>query len=127
VALAARPDIDLLRLPISEPGRYYHRTRSIVVRAGLTLVEERRYLWHELVHADRGDELCHASEGSERRVDREAARRAMPLSSLLWAAPQVQTWAEFADLLKAPEDFLRLRWATAHPAERRRVAALSQV
>jgi hypothetical protein len=114
----------LLRLPISEPGRYYHRTRSIVLRSGLTLIEERRYLWHELVHADRGDELCHASEVNERRVDREAARRAMPVKSLAWAAPQAQTWAEFADLLKAPEDFLRLRWATAHPAERAFVAEL---
>jgi hypothetical protein len=97
-----------------------------VLRAGLTLIEERRYLWHELVHADRGDELRHASEVNERRVDREAARRAMPLRSLMWAAPQAQTWAELADVLKAPEDFLRLRWATARPAERRLVAALGR-
>lgn len=89
-----------------------------MLRAGLSLTEERRYLWHELVHADRGDEPCHASDVNERRVDREAARRAMPLKSLVWAASQAQTWTELADLLRAPEDFLRLRWATAHPAER---------
>lgn len=97
-----------------------------MLRAGLTLIEERRYLWHELVHADRGDEFSHASELNERKVDREAAQRAMPLKSLMWAAPQAQTWDEFADLLKAPEDFVRLRWATALPAERRAVAALSE-
>lgn len=117
-ALAARPDLVLIRAPIEEPARYYDAHRTIVVRAGLLLEEERRYLWHELVHADRRDQACHGSEEVERSVERQAARWAMPTSSLLWAWRQAQAWDEFAGLLKIPEEWARFRVQIAHPAER---------
>lgn len=122
IALTARPDVLLIRAAIEEPGRYYHGDHAIVLRAGLSLVEERRYLWHEIVHSDRSDEACQNSAEVERSVDREAAQRAMPFTSMLWAAERSQSWAEFADHLKVPEEFARLRWRTAHPIERGNLA-----
>lgn len=118
VALAARPDLILARLPIAEPGRYYHAERTIVVRKGMLLEEERRYLWHELVHADRQDQACHGSEQVERSVERAAARWAMPITALEWAWPRAESWAEFAGLLKIPVEWAQFRVRIAHPAER---------
>lgn len=113
VALDARPDLKFDRAPISEPSRYYHGRRSIVTRSGLLLSQERRHLWHELVHADRGDTLGHNSESLERKVERIAVRMAIPTVSLQWAAYQTDTMYDLADLLKLPEEWVRFRWLTA--------------
>lgn len=118
VALAARPHLNLLRAPIAEPGRYYADLATIVLRTGLLLCEERRHLWHELVHADRQDRACESSARVERSVDREAARRALPLSSLLWAFGTAATHAEVVEMLKLPADWIQFRLRTAHPAEK---------
>jgi hypothetical protein len=118
VALVARSDLALHRAAISEPARYYDGERAIVVRRGLLLAEERRYLWHELVHADRRDRSCNVDQRTEVSVDREAVRRAIPTSSLTWAAGKAQDWPEMADLLKLPEHWVRWRVQIAHPAER---------
>jgi hypothetical protein len=114
----ARSDLVLHRAAIAEPARYYDGERAIVVRRGLLLADERRYLWHELVHADRRDRRCEASTKLEGSVDREAVRRAVPTSSLMWAAHKAQDWSELADLLKLPEYWVRWRVQIAHPAER---------
>lgn len=114
----ARPDLILHRAAIAEPARYYDSERAIVVRRGLLVEEERRYLWHELVHADRRDRACHHDARADASVDREAVRRAIPTSSLMWAADKAQDWCELADLLKLPEAWVRWRVQIAHPAER---------
>lgn len=88
------------------------------MRAGLLLAEERRHLWHELVHADRRDRQWHTDESVERSVEREAVRRAMPLPTLEWATGQATDWPELVDLLKYPEEWVRFRMAALHPAER---------
>lgn len=111
----------MVRLPIPEPARYYDSRRSIVLRTGLLLEEERRYLWHELVHADRRDQACHGSIAVETGVEREAARRAMPLASLLWAFRLEWQRHQVAGLLKLPEEWVQFRLDTAHPAERSRL------
>lgn len=108
----------MVRLPISEPARYYQGRRAIVLRTGLLLEEERRYLWHELVHADRRDRACHGSIAAEVSVEREAARRAMPMSSLTWALELEWQRHLVAGLLKLPEAWVQFRLDTAHPAER---------
>lgn len=118
VALRARPDLLLLRAWISEPGRYYDSERAIVMRRGLLLCEERRYLWHELVHADRRDRACHMDDRVEGSVDREAVRRAIPTSSLEWAWPRADHWCDLADLLKLPEGWVRWRWQISAPYEK---------
>lgn len=114
----ARSDLVLHRAPISEPARYYDSERAIVVRRGLLLEEERRYLWHELVHADRRDQSCHVDAKAETSVEREAARRALPLTTLLWAFGRAATHEEVVDLLKLPVGWIQYRLNIAHPAER---------
>lgn len=115
------PDVVLVRAPTPEPGRYYHRERVIMMRSGMRLDEERRYLWHEIVHALRGDETC-AQDWLVRRmedsVEREAARRAMPLSVMEEALQAAVDFHDFADRMKVPEEWVRFRVAIAHPAEK---------
>lgn len=116
----------MIRERIAEPGRYYDSLRTIVLRTGLLLCEERRHLWHELVHADRRDRACDTDRAVERSVEREAARRAMPLVSLEWAAARADHEAHFADLLKLPQDWVRFRLDIAHPGERTFIRAASR-
>lgn len=120
-ALSERPDLLLVRAPIAERGRYYHRLRTIVIRAGLLLAEERATLWHEIVHADRGDEggCGRRLEGrQERTCTQEAARRAIDLHDLADALIWSDQPAEVADQLKVTEDLLHARLDHLHPAER---------
>ncbi len=115
-----------MRDRIAEPARYYHRDRAVVARDGLDLEEERWHLWHELVHSDDGDEDGHTDEVRERRVDRETARRAMPITTLEWAFGLADDWSTAASLLKLPER--RVRWyveEALHPAGRELVRRAS--
>jgi Zn-dependent peptidase ImmA (M78 family) len=110
-------DIVLVHAAIPERGRYYHRLRMIVLRGGMPLVEQRATLWHELLHAERGDDVC--SDKTERNhVDRAAARRAIDVEcladALLWSSYP----AEIADQLKVTEAMLAQRLEHLHPAER---------
>ena len=116
-------DVVLLRQPIAEPGRYYHGRRAIVLRSGRPLEEERRSLWHELVHAERGDTECTGWAGSavERRVEREAARRAMPLPVMERRLALASDWDDFVWHMKVPEVWVRFRLAHAQPAETARL------
>jgi hypothetical protein len=118
-ALEQRPRLLLIRAPISERGRYYHRLGAIVVRSGMLVVEERATLWHELVHADRGDEHCdHFGSRQERRCIREAARRAIDLRALADALLWSDQPDEVADELKVTVELLNVRLDHLHPAER---------
>lgn len=114
------PDVVLLRRPIAEPGRYYDEQRAIVLRKGLSLEAERRYLWHEIVHAIRRDRACAGFLGDkvERSVEREAARRAMPASAVRHGLERAATWHDFCWHMKVPEQWVRFRVSIAHPAER---------
>lgn len=116
-------DVVLLRAPIPEPGRYYHARRAIVLRSGRPLEEERRSLWHELVHAERGDAACTgwARSDAERRVEREAARRAMPVEAMEHRLALAADWHDFVWHMKVPEWWVRFRLALALPAERARL------
>lgn len=118
VALAARADLLLVREDIAEPARYYDAHRAIVLRKRLLRADERRFLWRELVHADRRDVACQVSSRVEASVNREAARRALPLVSLEWAARCASDSHDFAELLRLPEPWVQFRPAGLHPAER---------
>jgi hypothetical protein len=118
VALEARGDINMMRLPIPTQGRYYDEQRTIVMRTGLTIEEERRHLWHELVHADRRDRAGHTDAKAERLVDRHAAENAMPWCSIEWAWGQATDLTEMAGLLKLPEDWVWMRLRNLHPAQK---------
>lgn len=88
------------------------------MRSGLLLEEERRYLWHELTHADRRDTAGHNNVAVERVVERRAAENAMPWESLLWAWETATDMEEMAGLLKLPEEWVRFRLACLHPARK---------
>ena len=111
----------LARAPIAEAGRYYRDQGVIVVRAGLLLREERAVLWHELVHARRGDARCAVdvlTARQETSVDREAARWAMPWPVLAWGLDRAANLHDLVEHMKVTEDLVRLRLTTAHPAEK---------
>lgn len=121
-ALGERPHLQLLRAPIAERGRYYHRLRTIVIRTGLLLVEERATLWHELVHADRGDERCEGvvHRRNEARCHREAARRSIDIHDLADALAWLDCEHQVAEHLKTTVEYLQIRLdpRNLHPAER---------
>jgi hypothetical protein len=116
-------DVVLLRQPIAEPGRYYHAHRAIVLCSGRSLEEERCSLWHEIVHAERGDTACAGwvASDTERRVEREAARRAMPLPVMERRLVLATDWDDFVWHMKVPERWVRFRLSQARPAERARL------
>lgn len=88
------------------------------MRKGLLVEEERRYLWHELVHADRRDRDWHTDAEVERVVDRHAAENAMPWVSIEWAWHEATDLPEMAGLLKLPEDWVYQRLMSLHPARK---------
>ena len=114
------PDVVLLRLPIEEPGRYYDDQRAIVLRESLTIEAERRYLWHELVHARRRDSRWEGwlRDRREQSVEREAARWAMPQGAIVAAMERSATWHDLVWHLKVPESWVLFRLERLHPAER---------
>ncbi|SDP49706.1 hypothetical protein SAMN04489867_2662 [Pedococcus dokdonensis] len=116
-------DVVLLRQPIVEPGRYYHSRRAIVLRSGRSLEEERCSLWHELVHAERGDTVCTGwvASATERWVEREAARRAMPLAVMERRLAVASDWDDFVWHMKVPDRWVRFRLTLTHAAERARL------
>jgi hypothetical protein len=118
VALAARPWLNLLYADIPEPARYYDAHRSIVLRRGLLPVEQRRYLWHELVHADRRDIADQGSPGVEAQVERRAVLRALPLVTLRWAFAREASRHDVAAAVQLPEEWLQFRLDVASPSER---------
>lgn len=113
-------DVNLIRARIAEPGRYYNAERVIVLRRGLLLEEERRYLWHEIVHALRRDERCTGwlKDKMERSVEREAARRAMPRDALVAAMEASVSWHDFAGRMKVPVEWVHYRMDISHPSEK---------
>lgn len=117
-ALKARGDLALVRHQVAETGRYYDSSRTIVVRASLLLVQERRILWHELTHADRRDRAGHTDAAVERVVERHAAENAMPWVSLAWAWEESTDLTEMADLLKLPEEWVHFRLINLHPGRK---------
>lgn len=120
-AILAETDLLLHHVGMPEAGRYYDRQRVIFLRADLLIVEQRAVLFHELVHARRGDTGCGAAwydARQEASVDREAARWALPLAALAEALRGDPYPAEVADRLKTTEALLRIRLDALHPAER---------
>lgn len=108
----------MTHLPIPQRGRYYHECRTIVLRSGLRLCEQRAVLWHELVHAERGDEGCTTTATTEASVDREAARRAMPWPVLRWGIDTAHSDHDLIDRMKVDERLVRIRIQSLHPSER---------
>ncbi len=118
VALAARPWLNLIHARIAEPARYYDGEQCIVLRRGMPLAEQRRYLWHELVHADRRDVAAQGGADVEAQVERQAVSRALPLVTLQWAFSLEVSRHEVAAAVGLPEEWLQFRLDIAAPSER---------
>ena len=86
-----------------------------MLRTGMLLVEQRSVLWHELVHADRGDtEGC----SDERTCIRDAAREAIAVEDLANVVCWSEDAHERADELKVTVELLDARMDHLHPSER---------
>lgn len=73
--------------------------RRILLHPGLTAVEARCVLAHEIVHAERGPSPEWARSKEERIADAEAARRLIPLDDLADALVWSHHPGELAELL----------------------------
>ena len=103
-------------LEVSDALAYTDGAENIWILDGLTVAERRCTLTHELIHLERRDE-GHQGDKIERLVEREAARRLIPLDNLLeadWAQPL----EKIADDLWVDEATLEVRLATLGEAER---------
>ena len=72
--------VDLVAMPVRGMCRWNRRT--ILLDIGLSRVEERCTLTHEIVHAERGPFPRWATACEEAAVNAEAARRLIPLDAL---------------------------------------------
>ncbi|MCQ9367983.1 ImmA/IrrE family metallo-endopeptidase [Brevibacterium sp. 91QC2O2] len=79
--------------------------------------QRRCSLMHELVHIDMGHR-CGQSPGVEARVQRETARRLIPLECLCDTARWAGTVPEAAEALWVTDDVLRDRLTCLTPGER---------
>lgn len=118
VAASYGDDLKLVRIALDDTGRYYDESRTIVLRAGALLEEERRILWHELAHAARRDTVGHTDDRVERLVERHAAENAMPWVSIVAAWDLAADLTEMAGLLKLPEAWVYWRLTNLHPAQK---------
>jgi Zn-dependent peptidase ImmA (M78 family) len=88
-----RLGIPVIRLWLRDTwGAWSPKDRAIIVADGLSPVEERCVLAHELEHVLAGDTGCAGAQGvhAERLADRHAARKLIALSDFC----RVRQWAE---------------------------------
>lgn len=117
-AAALGEELQLVRIALDDTGRYYDESRTIVLRKGMLLEQERQILWHELVHAARRDTAGHTDAQVERLVERHAAENAMPWVSIQAAWDRATDLTDLAGLLKLPEDWVYFRIKNLHPAQK---------
>ena len=102
-------------------GLWDEATRTVWLDCGLTGVERRCTLVHELVHAERGDVPCEdpvLAVRQERIVDREAARRLVPVALLADGLRWTVRAEELAAVLEVDLATLRTRLRCLTDAER---------
>lgn len=98
-------EVHIARLPSDRLGAYDHRRRRILLARGLTPVEQRSVLAHELGHAL----FMHVgeSEAGERAAERFAARVLIDPDALAAACAWTHDDAELADELGVTVDIVR--------------------
>ena len=127
--LRSRPHLRLVVDDLGDDGplgTYDGRTITLTTR--LLQVERRCAVLHELIHDERG--IPHEHDPAEEiAVEREVARRLIPIDALIRVAKMGLSLHDAADELWVTEDVLRCRLASiTHPAERRAWrAALEQM
>lgn len=94
------------------------RERRIVIAEGLHPWQERATLVHETVHAESGPVPVHLAAREERRVNRETARRLIPIRAFAAALQESRDADVVAGLLQVPVALVWSRWKGLHPSER---------
>ncbi|MGW6913754.1 ImmA/IrrE family metallo-endopeptidase [Kitasatospora sp. NPDC054939] len=110
-------EIEMMGIPIYRLwlrdtwGAWSPRHRAVTIAAGLSPVEERCVLAHELEHILAKDAGCGVPAGraAERRADRMAARKLVALSDFCAARQWAQSEAELAAELNITTWVLRAR------------------
>ena len=119
-ALRALPDWTLITASL--PGRrladLHWPTRLLVMDSRLRQAERRSVLAHELVHIERGPSGAAWVAREEAAVDREAARRLIPIRELGEALAWTQDVHELAEELWTTPHMVRVRLGHLHPSER---------
>lgn len=111
------------RLPDDDLGQCLHEHDAVVMSRRQTQAERRSTITHELIHLERG-RPCVGFEGHEERlVEREAARRLIPLEALIDALRWSQDEHELAEELWVDVDTVKIRLRHLTPAERRFISA----
>lgn len=124
--------VDIAWLPegweveVSDPGggargRTLFDQSRILIAPGLHPWQERATYAHEAIHAHRGPVPPHQVAREERRVNRETARRLIPLADLVRALQETQDAHVAAELLEVPVAVVWARLQGLHPAERHTV------
>lgn len=109
-----------------EKGRYYCAHNTIVISRALNQAGRRCALTHELIHAETRDEEVDAplfESKRERAVDREAARRLIPIERLIEALLWSCDPHEIADELWVDLDTLQMRCGSLSEHERTAILA----
>ncbi len=93
-------------------GIWSPRHRVVILATGLTIVQERCVLAHEIEHINAGDASCGSgpvSMKAERRADRAAARKLIALSDICAASQWATSEHELAADLQVTPWVLRTR------------------
>lgn len=124
-ALRSMPDVTLV---YGDPGpgvlgSVDYATRTITLSADLLQAEARTTLAHELIHLERGPAPPGSEEREEAVVERETARRLIPLAALVSAIGWTDDSYELARELGVDQAAVETRLRHLEPHEQRLVAA----
>lgn len=121
-AFRRHPDIHIEWHPIAPlRGAWMPAERVILIDDGISTVERRCALAHEIAHIDTGDQptdLCFFARRQETAADRLAARRLVDVHELASVVRWCRDPREVAEQLDVTLEVLALRGAMMHPAER---------
>lgn len=129
---ASRLDLRIIHrdLPTGLLGYWHAPARTIVLDSGLTQVERRCTLAHELVHVERGDDGQCSSDWHENKLELQvhaaAARRLIGLPELGLALILHEHEVDQADELWVDVQTLQVRLAGLSPAECHEIATYAR-
>jgi Zn-dependent peptidase ImmA (M78 family) len=107
-------------LPPGTRARWYEGLKTLITASGLTRVERRCVVAHEVEHAlagHRGDVPERVHLRQEQYADQEAAYKLIPIRLLAEALEWSNDWFEVADYCDVTERLLRVRIDHLHPSE----------
>lgn len=124
-------EVVYVSLPKGIGGLYDHQTRTIFIERTLRSGSKRATEEHERIHAERGDTRCDDPwfhKKQELVVERETARRLIPVKRLAEGLVWCRDHHELAEFLDVDGRLVRARYGTLTDQERayieRRISSL---